>query len=71
MLHPWIRGRIWAYGVPNQHARFDAVVLRSRCYSRLVVSHIRLSSCETIKWQHHISVYIYALYLFRFLVVII
>ena len=33
MLHPWIRGRIWAYGVPNQYARFDAVVLRSRCYT--------------------------------------
>ena len=43
MLHPWIRGCIWAYGVPTQYARFDAVVLwitsvtrRSRCYTKVL-----------------------------------
>ena len=34
MLHPGIRGRIWAHSVPTQYARFDAVELRSRCYTR-------------------------------------
>ena len=44
ILHPWIRGSIWANGISKQYARFHVVVLRiasvtrrSRRYMLLVI----------------------------------
>ena len=52
MLHPWIRGRIWAYGVPNEYARFDAVVLQSHCYRYVSYAHMR--PWEANKWVYRL-----------------